>query len=70
MFYRKNVGPRERWLRAVAGGSIAVCSLIFIGTTPLGLLVACAGACTAMTGAVGFCPACAVAGRKPLAGPG
>ncbi len=37
--------------------------------TTLGLLLAGAGVFTALTGLVGFCPACALAGRKPLEGP-
>jgi hypothetical protein len=69
MFYRKNVGSKERALRLVAGGSMVACSLSLLGITPLGLLLACAGVVTAATGLVGYCPACAMVGRKPLEGP-
>ena len=69
MFYRKNVGPKERMLRLVAGGSMVACSLALLGTTPLGLLLACAGVVSTLTGLVGYCPACAMVGRKPLEGP-
>jgi hypothetical protein len=68
MFYRKNVGTRERWTRAVAGGLMVACALLGIGMTPLGLLMGGAGVFTALTGVVGFCPACAMVGRKPLEG--
>lgn len=64
MFYRKNVGPKERMARTVAGVSMAVCGLVGLGATPLGWLVAGAGAMTVATGLVGFCPACAMVGRK------
>lgn len=69
MFYRKNVGATERWMRALAGGLMVACALLGIGTTPLGLLMAVAGVGTALTGVIGFCPACAMVGRKPLDGP-
>jgi hypothetical protein len=69
MFYRKNVGAKERMLRLVAGGSMVACSLALLGMTPLGLLLAGAGVVSAATGLVGFCPACAMVGRKPLQGP-
>ena len=68
MFYRKNVGAGERWGRALTGGLMVACALLGIGTTPLGLLMAGAGVVTALTGMVGFCPACAMVGRKPLKG--
>lgn len=64
MFYRKNVSPRERVARSVAGVLMAVCGLVGLGATPLGWLVAGAGAMTVATGLVGFCPACAMVGRK------
>lgn len=64
MFYRKNVSPRERVARSVAGVLMAVCGLVGLGATPLGWLVAGVGAMTVATGLVGFCPACAMVGRK------
>ena len=69
MFYRKNVGAKERWSRLLAGALMAACALTLLGATPLGLLLAGAGAFTALTGLVGFCPACAMVGRKPVDGP-
>ena len=64
MFYRKNVGPKERWVRAVSGALMAACGLVVLGVTPLGLLAVCAGVVTALTGLFGFCPACAMVGRR------
>ena len=69
MFYRKNVGPREGLGRLLGGVLIATCSLTLIGFTPLGIALAASGVFTAVTGLVGYCPACAMAGRAPLEGP-
>ncbi|MGY4827573.1 YgaP-like transmembrane domain [Sphaerotilaceae bacterium SBD11-9] len=69
MLYRKNVGSKEGWGRLLGGGLIVACSLAQIGFTPLGLLLAACGVGTALTGLFGYCPACAMASRKPLEGP-
>lgn len=69
MFYRKNVGSKEGWLRVLTGGLMAACALTLIGPTTLGLMLTGAGVFTALTGLVGFCPACAMVGRKPVEGP-
>jgi len=66
MFYRKNMGSRESWARVIGGALIVACSLTQIGLTLLGLVLAISGVLTAL---VGFCPACAMAGRKSLEGP-
>jgi len=69
MFYRKNVGITERWLRILAGCLIAACGLVLFGTSALGLVVAVSGAFTSATGVFGFCPACAAVGRTLPAAP-
>lgn len=69
MLYRKNVGSKEGWGRVLAGGLIVACSLTLVGTTPLGLALVASGVFTALTGLFGYCPACAMVGRKPLDGP-
>jgi hypothetical protein len=65
MFYRKNVGRKERWGRLFGGASVTACSLALIGLTPLGIGLAATGAFAGLTGVLGYCPACAMAGRKP-----
>ena len=69
MLYRKNVGSREALARILGGVLIVACSLTQIGVTPLGLLLAASGLVTTLTGVFGYCPACALAGRRPVDGP-
>ena len=69
MFYRKNLGSKESWARVIGGALIVACSLTQIGLTLLGWVLAMGGVVTALTGLVAFCPACAMAGRKPLEDP-
>ncbi|MBK8071294.1 MAG: DUF2892 domain-containing protein [Ramlibacter sp.] len=69
MFYRKNVGAGERWGRLLGGALIVACSLTLVGLTPLGIALALSGVVTALTGLVGYCPMCALAGRAPVEGP-
>lgn len=64
MFYRKNVGTIERWLRFVAGCVMIACGFYQFGTAPLGLALAASGVMTMATGIIGFCPACALIGRR------
>ena len=66
MFYRKNVGSKEGWARLLGGALIIACSLTQLGATPLGLILAASGAFTVLTGLFGYCPACAVVGRRTL----
>jgi hypothetical protein len=66
MFYRKNVGAKERAARFLAGVLMIYCGLVWLDATLLGVLVAASGATTVLTGLFGYCPACAVAGRSPV----
>jgi len=66
MFYRKNVGNKERIARLAAGCLMVLCGLVGLQASPLGLLVAAAGVVSTVTGLFGFCPACAMVGRKPV----
>jgi hypothetical protein len=68
MFYRTNLGSKESWARLIGGALIMACSLTQVGLTRLGLVLAISGVLAALTGLIGFCPACATAGRKPLEG--
>lgn len=66
MLYRKNLPTWERTARAVAGVAMVACGFLApgFGSTPAGLIVAGIGAITVLSGLVGFCPACAMVGRK------
>jgi len=66
MFHRKNVGPIERGLRITAAVALIAAGAIGLTGTPLGYALIAGGAMAAVTGFVGFCPACAMIGRKPL----
>jgi hypothetical protein len=64
MFYRKNVPPFERFLRFALGAALAV-SAFWIGKGPIPtFLLAGSGLSAALTGLIGFCPMCALVGRK------
>ena len=66
MFYRKNVPGAERIIRLVAGGLMIACGLLGLKGMPVGYAIAAVGLVSLLTGFVGYCPACAVAGRKTL----
>lgn len=63
MFYRKNLPGWERALRVIAGLVIAW-GLLALPALPLGYAVAAGGVTAILTGFFGFCPICAMAGRK------
>jgi fatty acid desaturase len=63
MFYAKNVPAWERTLR-IAMGLIALAFAAFSWGSPLAVVVGLAGATLSMTGLAGFCPMCALVGRK------
>jgi hypothetical protein len=69
MIYRKNVGTVEGWARILAGAAIAVGAIALLGFSQQGIVIAASGAFAALTGAVGFCPACALLRRKPVEDP-
>jgi hypothetical protein len=63
MFYVKNVPGWERLLRVVAGLIVIAIGLKFLdGMT--GIVVAASAAGIVVSGLVGFCPMCAMVGRK------
>lgn len=66
MFYRKNVGNKERIARLAGGCLMVLCGLVGLHASPLGWLLAAAGVVSTATGLFGHCPACAMVGRKPL----
>ncbi|WP_093389307.1 YgaP-like transmembrane domain [Rugamonas rubra] len=66
MLNRKNVGSKERIARVIGGGLMIWCGLVPLHATALGLAIAGVGVVGMVTGAVRYCPACAIAGRKPI----
>jgi uncharacterized membrane protein HdeD (DUF308 family) len=65
LFYR-NMGSKERIVRVVGGALLMVCGLFALNATPLGLAIAGVGVVSLVTGLVRYCPACALAGRRPI----
>ena len=65
MFYKKNLPGRERTVRVIAGVAMIACGLLGLKGTSIGYLLAASGVVTLLTGFVGFCPMCALAGRQP-----
>ncbi len=63
MFYVKNVPGRERVVRIVIGVAAAVLALVILKGVA-GLAVAAMAAGVVVSGLVGFCPACAMVGRR------
>lgn len=63
MFYVKNVPAWERIARVIVGIVVAVLSIAF-WTGPVGIVVAIAALGIVVSGLVGFCPACALVGRR------
>jgi uncharacterized membrane protein (DUF441 family) len=71
MFYAKNLPRWERITRVAAGILMALCGFVGPGLagTPMGLMIAAVGGVTLLSGLFGFCPACALVGRRrPKAG--
>lgn len=66
MLYRKNITHPESLVRIVAGLALIAVSLAWLGVTSIGLVLAASGAVGIVTGVFGYCPACAMVGRKPL----
>ncbi|WGG50636.1 DUF2892 domain-containing protein [Rugamonas sp. DEMB1] len=66
MFNRKNVGSKERIARVIGGCLMILFGLVPLHATALGLAIAGVGVVGMVTGAVRYCPACAMAGRKPI----
>lgn len=63
MVYVKNVPTVERVLRVVAGVAVAGAAVVLVGGTA-GWVIAAGAAGLVASGLFGFCPACAMVGRK------
>jgi Inner membrane protein YgaP-like, transmembrane domain len=64
MFYTKNLPGWERALRVAMGLMMIVGGLMFLKGQVAGYVIAAAGAMAGITGFIGFCPMCAMVGRK------
>jgi hypothetical protein len=64
MFYTKNVPGWERILRTMGGAMMMAGGLMGMPGSMAGKGVAAMGMMLIATGFVGFCPACALVGRK------
>ncbi len=64
MFYTKNVPGWERALRIVIGMLGLGLAYASWGTSNIAVGLGFAGVMLAMTGLVGFCPMCAMVGRR------
>ncbi|MDA9412226.1 YgaP family membrane protein [Bradyrhizobium sp. CCBAU 45384] len=60
-FYRKNIGSLHQAVRIAAGIAVAVAASVYLTGAPA-WLVALGGAGLTLTGLVGYCPMCAMAG--------
>ncbi|MBN8757901.1 MULTISPECIES: YgaP family membrane protein [Variovorax] len=65
MFYVKNVPGWERALRIVMGLASLAFAFMNWGTASVAVAAGLMGAVLALTGLFGFCPMCAMVGRKP-----
>ena len=63
MFYVKNVPTWERVMRVVAGLAVVGWSVLALGGLG-GTVLALSAAGIVLSGLFGFCPACAMVGRK------
>jgi hypothetical protein len=64
MFYRKNLPGWERAIRVIAGLALIAWGLLAFPAAPLGYAIAAGGITAILTGFFGFCPMCAMVGRK------
>jgi hypothetical protein len=64
MFYRKNLPGWERAVRLLGGVAVIANGLLGHSGMPMGYLIAGAGVVLLMTGFFGFCPMCAMVGRR------
>lgn len=64
MWYRKNIPGWERALRVLMAIAMIGYGLFALPGLAIGYLIAAAGVMAGLTGFVGFCPACAMVGRR------
>lgn len=64
MFYRKNIYTWEQGLRILAGGALAAYAALAMQGGMLSYNLIAAGIGFGLTGVFGFCPMCAMVGRR------
>jgi hypothetical protein len=64
MFHVKNVPAWERILRVLTGVMALAFAAMSWGTSGIAVAAGVMGAALALTGLVGFCPMCAMVGRR------
>ena len=64
MLYVKNVTNSERVIRFVMGLMLLGGALAWMGATPAGWILGGMGMMAALSGLIGWCPMCAMVGRK------
>jgi hypothetical protein len=64
MWYRKNLYAWEQMLRVIVGGGAAVAAFLLGFGFVTTLIIVGSGVGLALTGVFGYCPACALVGRK------
>lgn len=65
MLYRKNLSKLERAVRGLGGGAMIAAGALPWGSQPGWILIA-SGVVMIATGWIGFCPACAMVGRRAV----
>lgn len=66
MWYRKNLPGWESWLRVVIGIAAVAWGTMHFLQSHRGLGIAMGGLALALTGLIGYCPVCRIAGRRPV----
>ena len=66
MLYRKNITRPESLLRVVGGVALIAAGLWWMSASPLSLTLTASGVDSILSGAFGYCPACAMVNRKPV----
>ena len=66
LFFKVNVPGWERLLRIVAGICVAILAALYVNAPVVAWIGMAGGFMFALTGLVGFCPMCAMVGRKPM----
>jgi len=66
MLFLKNVPTWERVVRVLAGMASLAYAAMNWGVSGLAVAMGVMGAALAMSGLMGYCPMCAMAGRRPV----